>query len=373
MAAATKRIPLILALALSPALSFAQDGEVENNEDDQQLELLHRQSSTVNGKVTLDSGMPPPEPIAIELECESRAVSQVYTDRKGQFTAVLGEDSTASMLDASASTQLGPRAGQINSFPESRGANRCQLRIFLGGYQPVLFDLADEGALGLIDVGTIVLRRSSGAVGAAVSITSYEAPKSARKLFDKAFREAHKKRPNLQNAMRDLEAAVAEYPRYAAAWDLLGDCHLLTGSREGARKAYEGAVAADADYLPPYAPLIRMAALDARWEDAERLAGERLRLAPNGESAYFRAMALFELGALESAELAIDAAQRAADAHKLPQIALVQADIHAARGRFKQAAAQYALFLERVPQTPARPEIEARVEGWRRDGKLIAD
>jgi hypothetical protein len=369
MAGAHRRIFLALAFGLASIPAPCQEGE-ENPDEGRQQEFLRRESSTVNGTVKLDSGMPPPEPVPVEILCEAGSVSQVYTDRKGRFTVLLGEASTAHMLDASAASPVASPVDVQAAYTPSSSHGLCQVRIFLSGYQPQIFELNDEGALGVVDVGTIVLTRTAGARGAAVSVTSYEAPKEARKLFESAFQDAHRKKPDWPKVLRRLETAVEIYPRYAAAWDLLGDSHLLAGSTPNARQAYEAAIGADADYLPPYAPLIRLAVMDGRWEDAERLAGERLRLAPGIEAAYFRALALYQLGSIEAAEHALDAARRSADAGRFPQIALVQADIHAAKGRFKSAAAEYAAFLQKAPESPARAEIEALLDGWRREGKL---
>jgi predicted negative regulator of RcsB-dependent stress response len=328
---------------------------------------------TVNGTVLLDSGLPPPEPIPVEVHCEARAISQVYTDRKGRFTIVLGEDSTPTMMDASASSQASVPIGFHSWFADGRPTDHCQVRVFLAGYQPEIFDLSEDGGIGAIDIGHVVLRRLAGSRGAAVSITSYEAPKGARKLFENAFRDVHRKKPNLNAAVNQLRSAVEIYPRYVAAWDLLGDCHLLRGEIPEARQAYESALAEDRDYLPPYAPLIRIAAEDGRWEDVASLAEGRLRLARSVEAAYFRSLALFQLGALEPAEQALDMARQSAGASSFPQIALVQADIHVARGRYQQAAEQYHAFLSQAPDSPARPEIEAILDTWKRDGKLASD
>jgi predicted negative regulator of RcsB-dependent stress response len=357
---------------LCAVAAYAQDGDVDPDED-RRMEVVHRQSATVNGAILLDSGSPPPEPIPVEIHCEARSVSQVYTDRKGRFTVILGEESTASMMDASASSQSSAPQGFHSWYGEGSPVGRCQVRVFLAGYQPEMMDLAEDGGISTVEIGTIVLRRLAGTHGAAVSVTSYEAPKEARKLFETAFREAHRKKPNLDAAIHRLSRAVESYSRYAAAWDLMGDCHLLKGDIRAAQKAYESSIAADPDYVPPYAPLIRIAVQDSRWEDVANLAGERLRLARSVESAYFRSLALYQLGSLELAEQALDIARRSPGAERFPQIALVQADIHAAQGRYRQAVAEYEAYLGKLPDSPARSEIEAIVESWKRSGKLVAD
>jgi hypothetical protein len=367
-----RRIACALWLCSSVAPAVLAQEEVDANED-HRLEVVRRQSVTVNGSVLLDSGSPPPEPIPVEIHCESRSVSQVYTDRKGRFTVLLGEESTANMMDASASIQSSAPMGLSSWYAEGSPIGRCQVRIFLAGYQPEMLDLAEEGGLITVEVGAIVLRRLAGSRGVAVSVTSYEAPKAAQKLFETAFRDAHRKKPNLDGAIHRLVRAVEIHARYAAAWDLLGDCYLLKGLIRDAQRAYESAIAADGAYLPPYAPLIRIAVRDARWEDVANLAGERLRLARGAEAAYFRSLALFQLGSVEMAEQALDLARRTPGSERFPQIALVQADIHAAQGRYRQAVAEYQSYLLLQPDSPARTEIEAIVEGWKRSGKLVAD
>lgn len=363
---------LLLSMGWMPLPLFAQDEDYDPDAG-REVEVLHRQHFTVSGVVRLNSGVPPPEPIAVELLCDARLINQGFTDRKGGFTISVGTEPDAALLDASTSSRA-PVSTDVGAWlSESRPLGPCHLRILVSGYRPQALALDDSGAFGVVDMGTIVLERLDGVAGAAISVTSYEAPRAAQKLLASAVREARRPRPNVETALEKLQAAVTLFPRYAAAWDLLGDCHWAVGAEEEARKAYEAALAADRDYLPPYGPLIRLAVDERRWADVDRLASVRLGLAPGAEVAYLHALALLELGTIESAERALEQARTDAGGERMPQVALIQAEIHIARGRFRQAAEQFEWFLSAAPDSLARPEIEAKLAAWRQDGKLAED
>ncbi|MEZ5362289.1 MAG: hypothetical protein R2748_08095 [Bryobacterales bacterium] len=48
-----------------------------------------------------------------------------------------------------------------------------------------------------------------------------------------------------------LESAVKEYPKYAAAWNMLGDMRMQLGLQDQALAAYENAVSADPQFILP--------------------------------------------------------------------------------------------------------------------------
>ena len=146
------------------------------------------QAQIVSGKVVLEEGTPPPEPVAVDLICNGSLLSQEMTSRKGQFTFQLGSrDSTyldssisrppeAETFDAGANRFLPhTRAGRTgrNDFKEVSGVNLkdCELRASLPGFS------SDTVRLGLgtvaghpEDAGVIVLRRRAQVEGTIVSL-----------------------------------------------------------------------------------------------------------------------------------------------------------------------------------------------------------
>ena len=177
------------------------------------------QAQIVSGKVVLEEGTPPPEPVAVDLICNASLLSQEMTSRKGQFTFQLGSrDSTyldssisrppeAETFDAGANRFLPhTRAGRTgrNDFREVSGVNLkdCELRASLLGFS------SDTVRLGLgtvaghtEDVGVIVLRRRSQVKGTTVSLKTLAAPKKARKAYESAKKELSKEKIDYLNSL----------------------------------------------------------------------------------------------------------------------------------------------------------------------------
>ena len=72
------------------------------------------------GKVELDDGSTPSEPIRIERYCSGTTVTEAHTDRKGRFSFQLGGDVLSAALDTS--LQATPLPG--NAVSSSRGGGR---------------------------------------------------------------------------------------------------------------------------------------------------------------------------------------------------------------------------------------------------------
>ena len=106
------------------------------------------------------------------------------------------------------------------------------------------------------EIGTIVLRRNGKVEGTTVSITSLLAPKDAQKAYQKGRDAARKSK--WEEARKQLEIAVGLYPKYAVAWSELGATLEQLKDVDGARKAYQQALAADPKFVNPYLQLARI-------------------------------------------------------------------------------------------------------------------
>src|SRR5260370_42252448 len=105
--------------------------------------------------------------------------------------------------------------GQRGSVGQS--LTGCELRASLAGFKSDVVNLGNRRMFDNPDVGTIVLRRRANVEGTTVSMTTLQAPKDARKAYDKA-RDALRK-GKTADALSEFEKAVAAYPHFAAAWD----------------------------------------------------------------------------------------------------------------------------------------------------------
>ncbi len=128
-------------------------------------------------------------------------------------------------------------------------------------------------------------------------------------------------RPGLKTGLLITpNAAVEEYPEYAAAWNLLGQARLSIGDRVGARDAFHKAMGADDKYLGPYLPLLRMELQGKRWNEVDEVGTRLLRLDRRAsEARFYRAVANFNLGNLQMAEQLAVEVQSGEDAASGPR------------------------------------------------------
>ena len=75
----------------------------------------------LSGKVMLEDGTPPPEPVIVERVCNGTPRPEGYTDRKGRFSFELGRN-THMMADASVGSMNDPAFESSSAMGPSRGS-----------------------------------------------------------------------------------------------------------------------------------------------------------------------------------------------------------------------------------------------------------
>jgi tetratricopeptide (TPR) repeat protein len=200
-------------------------------------------------------------------------------------------------------------------------------------------------------VGTIVLHRLANVEGSAVSMTSLQAPKEARKSYDRALQDL--RRNKLPEAAKELRKALDIYPNYAAAWYELGRIQEQDREIEQARESFAHAVAADAKFISPY---VRLAELEAGAENWAELADTTSRLlkldAVDYPMAYFyNATANLNLGQMDAAERSARAGEKLDALHRHPKIEQVLAMILERKKDYAGAAAHLRSYLLLAPDT----------------------
>jgi tetratricopeptide (TPR) repeat protein len=308
----------------------------------------------LTGKVVLNDGTSPGEPVRIERVCNGagRPHAEGFTDSKGRFTITLGQERDA-MPDAS---EAQTRTDQIGS--NQTGGIRtsdlmsCELRALLPGFRSDTVSLAMHRYLDNPDVGTIVLHRLSNVEGLTTSATSALAPKDARKAYEKGLEDVKKNKG--EEAQKEFEKAVGAYPKYAAAWFQLGLLDEQHDHAEEARKAYAQSIAADSKYINPYERLYIMDTKDKNWKDAAETSDRVMHLNPYDfpGAYYFNAIANFELGNLDVAEKSAREAAKLDTTHQNPRTNYVLGVILARKGDSKSAAEYLRAYLQAAPDAP---------------------
>lgn len=318
----------------------------------------------LQGKVMMDDGTPPPDQVVIERVCNGNPRPEAYTDSKGRFSFQLGQQMGV-MADASVSSAadagfggmpggMGSQ-GRAGGFGDPRGGVTeqqlmgCELRAALPGYRSDVVSLAGRKAFDNPDVGVIILHRLGNVEGTTISATSLNAPKDAKKAYEKG-REALKKKKTA-DARKELEKAVGLYPKYAAAWFELGLAQEAENQVEQARTSYAKALEADAKFINPYLALALIQAKDKKWKEVVDTTDRAIKLNPfDFPQAYFyNSVANFNLGNTEAAEKSAREAQKLDTAHRYPKVEHLLGIILADRREYGAAAEQMRNYLKFAP------------------------
>lgn len=313
----------------------------------------------LSGKVMLSDGNPPPESVAIERVCGPRVLIEGMTDRKGRFSFQLGQN-TNLFMDASSSeagTRLpgmgsGSGSGPMNRDVTTQSLMTCELRASLPGFRSETVSLAMRRSMDNPDVGTIILHRMGNVEGLTISATSVNAPKEARKAFEKGHELLGKGK--LDDARKHLEKAVEEYPKYAAAWNDLGIIRDRQKDTEGARKAFEESIAADAKFVSPYDGLAQIAARSQNWQDVADITDRIIRLNRYDfpRAFFMNAVAKLNLKKLDEAEKSANELIELDTRHQIPRVEQVLGVILAQKQDFTNAAVHIRRFIELAPESP---------------------
>ncbi len=319
----------------------------------------------ISGKVQLDDGTPPPDSVVIERLCNGIARPEAYTDSKGRFSFQLGQN-RGMMADASVSSAAdsgfgGGQGGIGGMGGSSRGGMNpsggiserdlmgCELRAVLAGFRSEPVNLGGRRAFDNPDVGTLILRRLANVEGTTISATSLNAPKDAKKAFEKG-RDLLKKKKSPE-AQKEFEKAVAAYPKYATAWFELGLLQQQQNMTDEARTSYAQALAADAKFISPYLQLATLAAKENKWQDVADTTDRALRLNPIDfpQAFFYNSVANYNLKKFEAAEKSAREAVKLDTMHRMPKAAHLLGVILAEKQDFSGAAEQMKNYLKFSP------------------------
>jgi len=337
----------------------------------------------VSGKVIMADGTVPQEPVAIECVCAGRPQARGRqtaggpvralgrTDFKGEFIVDVAQTFTEDPSDISGAIGPGslsvmPGNGQLSPHEIGARLTGCDLQGSLAGFRSsslrIPVELIDaSGAIGTLEVGTIVLQKMSDAQGTTVSATSLSAPKDAKKAFDKGHQafEQHK----LPEAQPELEKAVQLYPQYASAWLDLGWVYTQQNQLEKARNAFQQAHAADDKFVPAYVGLASLALRESKWQEAAEQSARATELGGVDFPAafYYNFLANYRLGNLEQAEKSARQAETLGAQHAFPQVNLLLGVMLANKRDYADAAEQLRSYLTAAPTAPNADKVRQQL------------
>lgn len=258
-----------------------------NRDFETMLKMGHRGNFLVGG-VKLENAALPWDPIPVTVTCNEKVSFTTSTDPKGNFVIAFPEP-------------IGPTSVKADAKPVASQFVGCGVDATLPGYDSSTLPIAPRNVADSPNLGTIILRREDRSANASVSSTTASASKDAAKSFERARSEWFDNKPD--RAQRDLQKAVEQYPQYAEAWYQLGKLQEAADSPE-AIHSFSKAVAADANFAPPYEHLASVAAQNADWKLVLSTANRALELTPRGSIQiwYFHALGNFQAQRMDVAE-----------------------------------------------------------------------
>ena len=325
------------------------------------------QPAFVSGGVTMADGQAVPKETMVHLYCGGFPRASDFVSPKGDFDLDLegGSQAVTDATRASASASGLPERNALGLV----NLSGCVVRAELAGYDSTEIALGMHSTLDDPDVGELVLTRQAGLTGDTVSATSLQAPGKASKLYDKALDESRKKEPKVDKIAALLEDAVKEYPKYAVAWNLLGDMRAKLGLDDQAMAAYENAVAADPQFILPYPGLVRLVAGSGDMERTAALGEKALELNPNLDDVrFFVCAAQLRGGQNENAIATANQMIERGAATRFPQAYQLLGAAYANTGQYQAAATNFRKFLEADPNATAADRIRQQLAEWEQLG-----
>jgi tetratricopeptide (TPR) repeat protein len=308
---------------------------------------------TVSGSVRMENGQAPPNRVGIDRNCGGTRTRATVTDAKGNFSFPLG------------ATKTKPTAVNTDTDPHKTLKDNleidCTLQADLPGFESSVLSLTKRLTESSANVGTIVLKRASGVRGTAISAKDAQAPKDARKEYDKGSEALNK--GQAEEARKHLEKALAAYPDYPGALVLLGHAQISLNQVEEGVKSYQTAAEKDDAYVLPHVYLAQVAATQQKWDVAITEGNKAIDL----DNMNFPAAYFYVAGALYNShkpEDALKLALRGAEvdkAHTTPRLELLAGQILSLKGEIKEAADHYRNYLQYAPNAPDIGQVKQQL------------
>ncbi len=315
----------------------------------------------ITGKVTLDDGSKPGQPVLLERICGGRPHAEGYTDPSGSFSIRLGQEMDVIADASEAPTRNTVTSGNPQGGLRDRDLAACDLRAVLSGYRSENVPLASHKYMDNPDIGTIILRRLANVEGLTMSATSAMAPKDARKSFEKGLEDVRKSK--FEEAEKEFEKAVDIYPKFAAAWYELGRVQERREHGAEARTSYAQSIAADSKYINPYERLSIIAFREGKWQEVADTSDRVMHLDPYDYPGayYYNAVANLELRNLVPAERSAREALKLNAAHVNPQIHYVLGIILAQKQDYAGAVECLRTYLKIAPDAKDSDKVRKQL------------
>lgn len=208
----------------------------------------------------------------------------------------------------------------------------------------------------------------SSALAATPSRTDAQAPRSARKEYEKAAHALGEGKPS--DAQSHLQKAITEYPCYARAQTDLAAILAAERKPEASEAALKQSTSCDPDYLDAYAGLGRLYYDEKRYDDSVSALREGVRRSPGSWQFYYQLGAseygLREYAKAEQAYLRAESLSSALPA----EVHVKLADVYLKEAAYGKAYDEMQAYVRAEPNGRFAAELKSVMKRMESDGTV---
>ena len=307
-------------------------------------------------------------PILVLLLIHPLAAAQLQTESSGNcdlYVSVRAQDEGS--IDSPIQVDLLTARGWIATI-HITGAEPAQFRVNNGktyrltvsgnGIETTTTSYFEINPLEALHTETIRVKpknqapdRQSSPSSPTISVSEMNIPKKAHTAMKKGL-EAYSK-GDVQNAAAYFERAIAEYPRYARAYDMLGAVSIKTSDRAKAKELFLKAIGVDSAFLPAYLDLARFELQDQNYAESESWLIKAIAMNPSvPEATALLATAEFMNKEYDKAFADVERTHSLAGHEQFAEVHLMAGKVLSIQNRPAAAVTQFQLFLIEKPDSP---------------------
>jgi tetratricopeptide (TPR) repeat protein len=314
-----------------------------------QLQEHQRGGIAFNGKVVVENGVLPWDPIGVTVSCNGKPRYNTVADAKGRFT-IQGKITTSEVVSTAADPKQ-PAASQLIG---------CDVTAQLSGFHSSVAHIANLNIMDNPDIGTIRLTADERASGTAVSATTSGVSKDALKHYEKA--RANWQDNHAGGAEHELQKAVQTDPKFAEAWYQLAKLQMKDKPQD-ALASLQKAAAADPLFVSPYEPIAEIEANQKNWQATADATAKSLKLAPEGSPQiwYYDAVGNYNLSNKDTAEASAEKSLAMDPQHIALNDEQLLAVILASKGDYQGAIQHLRSCLTYIPAGPNAELVKQQI------------
>ncbi|HYA19020.1 MAG TPA: tetratricopeptide repeat protein [Bryobacteraceae bacterium] len=297
----------------------------------------------LRGSVLLPDGVVPHRIVRVERICGGRTSGTAFTDSKGHYSFDLD-------------ILFDPMTGVVRSQdPGATGKNTagvlaaCSIRASMEGFRGNAIEIAPLVKARKTEAPPIQLEPVARDQNVILSITDASAGPAAKKDFDKGLDLVSQGK--FHDAIKAMEKAASEEPKFATAWLSLGMLQVSQQDLPGAMKSYAKAIEADEHLAAPYIELAVLETEAPDWAKVAEHSSKAIALDPDSfpRAYYLNTMANIRLHKTAEALKSSTEGISVDPDHAFPDLEYMQGMLLISTGDKTRGRAQLQSYLDLAP------------------------